>query len=131
MKAFLLPALLAATVLAGCAQSADTVQASYVSPLNYASYSCRQIESEARRVAARSAEVAGVQNQRAQSDAVATAAAVILFWPAAFFIRGDQGNAAELGRLRGELEALELASNERHCGLVFQTVPAGQDAAES
>lgn len=129
MKKIILPALLAATALSGCAQSADTVQASYVSPITYSSYSCRQIETEARRVAARSAEVAGVQNERAQSDAVATAAAVVLFWPAAFFIRGDQGNAAELARLKGELEALEVASNEKNCGLVFRTEPVAEAAS--
>jgi len=120
MKKLIL-ALAAAGTVAGCAQKAENVTAAYVSPLMYENYSCRQIETEARRVAARSAQVAGVQNQNAQTDAAVTAAAIVLFWPAAFFIKGDQQNAGELARLRGELEALESVSNQKNCGLVFHT----------
>lgn len=127
MKTAITTAVLAATMLASCAQRANEVQATYVSPMTYQGYSCKQIEVEARRVANRAGQIAGVQEQNANRDAAATAAAVILFWPAAFFVRGDGTNAAELARLRGELEALEVASNEKNCGLTFETreAPAG------
>ncbi|GGD33412.1 hypothetical protein [Sinisalibacter lacisalsi] len=121
MKSSIIAATLAATFLVSCAQRADEVQATYVSPLAYQGYSCKQIEDEARRVAARAGEVAGVQHRNASNDAAATAAAVILFWPAAFLIKGDGSTAAELARLRGELEALEAASDAKRCGLVFET----------
>jgi hypothetical protein len=39
-----------------------------------------------------------------------TGAAIVLFWPAAFFVKGDGQNAAELARLKGEFEAIEQAS---------------------
>jgi hypothetical protein len=61
-----------------------------------------------------------VQDERASGDAVATGVAIVLFWPAAFFIKGDGANAAELGRLKGVFEALERASNEKGCGLRFE-----------
>jgi len=44
-------------------------------------------------------------------------AAVVIFWPAAFFVKGDGQNAAELARLKGEFEALEKVSIEKNCNL--------------
>jgi hypothetical protein len=64
--------------------------------------------------------VAGVQDGKKTSDAWATAGAIVLFWPAAFFIKGDGNTAAELGRLKGEFEALEKASIEKNCSTRFQ-----------
>ncbi len=115
-------AVLAATaiVVAGCAQKAEDVSGSYVSPLTYQSFSCRQIQQEATRISSRAAEISGVQNKKAQSDAVATGVALVLFWPAAFFIKGDKQTAAELSRLKGELNALEQASIQKNCGIRFE-----------
>lgn len=120
MRMVILAPVATALVLAGCAQNADEVQASYVSPLNYQSFSCQQIEQEARRVSARATQAAGVQDRSAQGDAVATGVALVLFWPALFFIDGDDETAAELARLRGEQDALEQASIQKNCGIVFQ-----------
>lgn len=115
------PAVLCLSLFVGaCADSSADVQPTYVSPLNFQRYSCGQIEQEARRVAARAAQVAGVQDQNAESDAVATGVALVLFWPAAFFVGGNKANAAELGRLRGELDALEQASIQKGCGIEFR-----------
>ncbi len=129
MKKAIILALLGATSLAGCAQKSNEVQATYVSPLTYQHLSCRQIDTEARRVAARTAELSGVQDQNAQDDAAATAVALVLFWPAAFFIKGDKANAAELSRLKGEMDALEVRSNEKNCGIVFRADPTEPAAA--
>lgn len=111
---------IAAFTLTACADTSDNVQSTYVSPINYQSFSCAQIEQEARRVAARTSQVAGVQDKNAQGDAVATGVALILFWPAAFFVGGNKENAAELARLKGEMEALEQASIQKNCGIVFR-----------
>jgi hypothetical protein len=48
-----------------------------------------------------------VQDSKRSDDQVATGVGVIIFWPALFFIKGDGASAAELGRLKGEYEALE------------------------
>lgn len=121
MKTFILAVLgSAALVLAGCAQKAEQVTATYASPLAYQSYSCGQVAQEASRVSARVGELSGVQNKKASDDAVATGVALVVFWPAAFFIKGDKQTAAELGRLKGELEALEKVSVQKNCGIVFQ-----------
>ncbi|MFN0217994.1 MAG: hypothetical protein ACKVP4_04160 [Hyphomicrobium sp.] len=119
-------ALAATTLFAGCASSSDTVTGSYISPLQYQSYSCQQLGAEAQRISARVSQVSGVQDQKRTNDAVATTAAVILFWPAAFLVGGDDQNTAELARLKGEFEAVEKSAIEKNCGIQFkrETVPS-------
>jgi hypothetical protein len=106
--------------LSGCASSASNIQAAYVSPLQYENYSCQQLAAEAQRVSHRAAQLSGVQDSNATTDAVTTTAAVILFWPAAFMIRGDGQTAAELARMKGEFEAIEKTSTQKSCGLDFR-----------
>lgn len=121
----------AAVALAGCADKAEDISAAYVSPLAYQGLSCKQIAQEASRVSNRVGEVSGVQNKKAKDDAVATGVAIVVFWPAAFFIKGDKQTAAELARLKGELQALEQTSIQKNCGIVFQrTAPKTEEATE-
>src|SRR5207247_9301476 len=72
--------------LSGCADHADKVQASYVSPLQYQEYSCHQIRAEVMRITHKLNEVAGVQDKTASNDSAAMGVGLILFWPALFFI---------------------------------------------
>ena len=73
--------------------------------------------------------LAGVQDEKATNDAVATGVGAVLFWPSLFFIKGDGQTAAELGRLRGEFEAIEQASIQKNCGMRFQRAPSEQPPA--
>lgn len=119
-----LVAVLSASAVGGCASSSDQVTGSYVSPLQYQSYSCQQLGEEAQRISSRVSQTSGVQDQKRTSDAVATTAAVIIFWPAAFLVSGNDQNTAELARLKGEFEAVEKASIQKNCNLQFQRQPA-------
>jgi hypothetical protein len=110
----------ACSALAGCASSADKIAGAYVSPLQYQNYSCGQLGEEAQRISARVSQVSGVQDQKASNDAVATGVAIILFWPAAFMIGGNDQNTAELSRLKGEFETVEKVSVQKNCGLQFR-----------
>jgi hypothetical protein len=112
-----------ALALAGCASKASDVTPSYISPMQYDAYNCNQLAEEAQRVSARASATAGAQDSQATKDVVATTVGVIVFWPALFFIGGDKQNAAELGRLRGEMEAIEQASIRKKCGIQFRTGP--------
>jgi hypothetical protein len=107
-------------LLTGCASSSSEVAPSYVSPLQYQHLTCAQIAAEAERVSRRVVELSGVQDSKRTSDAVTTGVAVVLFWPAAFMIKGDGQTAAELGRLKGEFEALEKVSTEKGCRTQFR-----------
>ena len=113
-------ALLAVSGLCACASSSEKVAATYVSPLQYTSYSCPQLREESARVASRAAEAAGVQDQKRKDDQVVTAVGAVVFWPALFYIDGDNQKTAELARLKGEMEALERASIQKNCGIQFQ-----------
>ncbi len=100
----------------GCSSSSNDVKPAYVSPLQYQNFTCQQIGAEMDRVSRRASEAAGVQDANRTQDQWVTAATVVLFWPAAFMIKGDGQNAAELARLKGEFEALERISIEKNCG---------------
>lgn len=112
--------LMAALATAACAKSADKVSAAYVSPMQFQSYSCQQLAQEAERISARAIALTGAQNNRATSDAVATTVAVVIFWPAAFLVGGDDAQTAELARLKGEMDAIEQVSIQKKCGIAFQ-----------
>ena len=43
-----------------------------------------------------------------------------VFWPALFFVKGDDAKTAELARLKGETEAIEQASIRKNCGIQFR-----------
>jgi hypothetical protein len=109
-----------ATVGAGCASRSDDVAAAYVSPVAYQSYSCSQLSMEAQRVSSVAAAAAGTQDSQRTKDAVATTAAVVIFWPAAFFVGGDNAKTAELARYKGEMQAIEAAAIQKKCGITFR-----------
>ena len=104
-----------AALLSGCASSAEDVPAAYVSPIAYQGLSCGQLREEAARVSSRAAQAAGLQNDKARNDAIATAAGVVIFLPALLFIKGDGPSGTNLANLKGEAEAIERASIKRGC----------------
>lgn len=105
--------------LAGCADKSDEIAASYVSPTFYQNLSCQQLAVEAQSVANRAAQASAAQDKKAQNDAVATGVGMVLFWPALFFIKGDGAQAAEVARLKGEMQAIETANTAKNCGIRF------------
>jgi hypothetical protein len=106
--------------LAGCATRANDISAAYVSPVQYQSFTCTQLQEEAARVSARAAVASGAQDQKANNDAVATGVGVVLFWPALFFIKGDAASAQEIAQLKGDMDAIEQENIQKKCGLHFQ-----------
>lgn len=113
--------VLAALSLAGCASKAADVAPAYVSPIQYQSFTCPQLAAEAQRVSAAASAQAGAQDSQATKDAVATTAAVIIFWPAAFLVQGDKQTAAQLAQLKGQMDAIQQESIVKNCGIQFQT----------
>jgi hypothetical protein len=49
-----------------------------------------------------------------------TGVAIVVFWPAAFFVGGASASASELGRPKGEADALEQVSIKKNCGIQFR-----------
>jgi len=106
--------------LAGCASSSSDIAPAYVSPVAYQSYTCQQLALEAQAISTRAATLSGAQDSQRTKDGVATAAAIVIFWPAAFFVGGDKQTAAELSQMKGQMVAVEQASIAKKCGIQFQ-----------
>jgi hypothetical protein len=68
----------------------------------------------------RAAALSGVQDSKRTNDGVATAAAIVIFWPAAFFVGGDKQTAAELAQMKGQMVAIEQEANMKKCGIQFR-----------
>jgi hypothetical protein len=109
--------------LGGCASSASDIAPAYVSPVAYQSYTCQQLALEAQSISTRAATLSGAQDSQRTKDGLATTAAVIIFWPAAFFVGGDKQTAAELANMKGQMIAVEQASNAKKCNIQFQGKP--------
>ena len=116
-------AVLTALSLAGCASKAADVTPTYVSPIQYQAFTCPQLAAEAQRVSAAAVAASGAQDSQHTKDAMATTAAIIIFWPAAFLVQGDKNNAAQLAQLKGQMDAIQEESIVKNCGIQFQQAP--------
>lgn len=114
MKTSIAAAVSAALLLSACATHPNNIQASYVSPVTYSAYTCDQLRDELGRVGSRVDQVTGQQRSRANNDAWAFGVGMVLFWPALFFMaNGDQKE--ELGRLKGEYDAIQMSATQKQC----------------
>jgi hypothetical protein len=111
--------------LGGCASSAADIAPAYVSPVAYQGYTCQQLALEAQSISTRAATLSGAQDSQRTKDGVATAAAIVIFWPAAFSVGGDKQTAAELSQMKGQMVAVEQASIAKRCNIHFEGKPAG------
>jgi hypothetical protein len=122
----------AALFVAGCASKSSEISASYVSPIMYQNHSCQQLAAEAQGISSRAAQVSGAQDSKRTNDQIATGVAIVVFWPAAFFVGGDGPMAAELANLKGQMVAVEQAAIQKNCGINFQrTAEGGTQAVQS
>jgi hypothetical protein len=121
MRKFGMVALAAA--LGGCASSSSEIAPAYVSPVAYQSYTCQQLGLEAQSISTRAATLSGAQDSQRSKDGLVTAAAIVVFWPAAFFVGGDKQTAAELSQMKGQMVAIEQASIAKKCAIQFQGKP--------
>ena len=101
-------ALTLAALTTACATAPGNIAPSYVSPLGYQGYSCDQLAMESQRLNARVNLLTGQQQGKVASDAAAMTAGFLLFPPLILLI-GDGPQAQELGRLKGEADALTQA----------------------
>ncbi|MGI9383358.1 MAG: hypothetical protein ACR2PO_09395 [Methyloligellaceae bacterium] len=106
--------------LAGCASAPEDIAPAYVSPVAYGSLSCGQIAGEMQRVSLAAQQASGVQQKKRTQDKWLTAATIVVFWPAAFFTNGDGANAAQVARLKGEMQALQQAATLKRCKIKMQ-----------
>ncbi|HEY8577591.1 MAG TPA: hypothetical protein VIL88_14790 [Devosia sp.] len=109
----------ATAMLAACATPPKDIAPAYVSTGLYENLSCAQLRAEAEAVSARAAAANGQQEKARSSDVAMTTVSLVLFWPAAFFMKGDGAAAAEVARLKGEMQAIEQVNRIKNCGITF------------
>ncbi len=107
-------------VISACASKSTDIEPAYVSPVQYEALNCRQLGREGQRVSAAASRVAGKQDKQRGNDQVLTGVGVVVFWPVLFALEGDGPTAVELGRLKGEMEAIEKVSVRKNCGIEFR-----------
>jgi hypothetical protein len=117
-------------VLAGCATAPDKVTASYVSPEQYADFSCRQIREEMIDISQQVGGIADAQGADRRRDAVALTVGLVVFWPAlAFMTEGD--HKQELAGMKGQYEALKQAAIRKDCASLNDELAKDQARAQA
>jgi hypothetical protein len=121
MKKIFTTFLLTATLTA-CATKPDEIQAAYVSPLKYASYTCEQLGTEMGYVGEKTTRLYSQLDKKAKDDNTQGWIGAILFWPALFFLEGGDGpEAAEYAQLKGDFEALRQNSVQKNCSVKIES----------
>lgn len=129
MKSFAIAIGLGALI--GCASNPDKIDAAYVSPLKYAEYTCSQLAQELDSVGRRTNDLYGRLKRDRTADNWQTAAGVVLFWPALFFLEGGDGpEASEYAQLQGDFEALRVNSVQKNCNLNYRSPEELFEAAD-
>lgn len=104
-------------LLTGCATSSKDIAGTYVSPVQYQNYDCQQIAAEIARLQGRITQVGGRLDEASSNDKGITAAGIVLFWPALFFLGGTKQQESEFAALKGQYDAVHQASIEKKCGM--------------
>lgn len=117
----------------GCATRPENVTAHYVSTGRYDTYDCKRLVREAEEVDARARQLTGTLDSKATTDAVLVGVGMILFWPALLALPATGGKAEEqeLGRLKGESQAIQRAYKEKECDVKAAPQPTRTANAES
>jgi hypothetical protein len=118
-----------AILLAGCATGSKDLSATYVSPTQYQSYDCSQLQMETQRIQARVVELGGRLDQAASNDKAIAGVGIILFWPALFALGGTKQQEAEYSRLKGEFDAAQQAAVQKKCGAMPAIIPSAAPAS--
>jgi hypothetical protein len=115
--------------LVGCATRAVDVAPAPASATEFATWDCARIDDELDAVQQRAADVAYSVDQQAGNNILALGVGVTLFWPAILAMRPDGLEAADLARLKGRFEALQVATRNKGCPPPGDGMPAARVAS--
>lgn len=102
----------------GCATNPNKIPAAYVSPLKYRDYDCEQLLTEQEHLERRTNELYNSLKKEAKADKWQAGLGLILFWPVLFALEGGDGvEATEYASIKGNYEALRIASLKKNCSL--------------
>ena len=76
--------LVACLLIGGCASHPDDIKSAYVSPVQFESFSCQQIQAESQRVSSRAIALQSELKSTADTDTAQMFVGLVLFWPALY-----------------------------------------------
>lgn len=100
-------ALTCGMLVAGCAQKAELIEPSQISPTRYAGWSCSKLGYEMRFVEDALSRVSSAQDRASKNDALMV---FLIGVPTS-----GGGVPGEVARLKGEREAVRMAMRDRGC----------------
>ena len=106
--------LLIGMIVNACSKSSKEIVGLYVSPLEYADYSCDQIKSEMIRVSTKVRTLTIELNKNKENSIIKRAVTILLF-PLVFVDIDTKELEAELARHKGEHEALDKVATQKNC----------------
>lgn len=112
MKSKLLILTAAALALSACAKKPESIDAAYISPLEYRGMSCEDLEFEASRVSVALGKTSQHQDQARTNDIMGV---LILGFPVST-MSGDNV-ASQVGELKGREKAINEAMKKQDCGI--------------
>jgi hypothetical protein len=101
--------------LTACTTASKDIGSAYISPVQYTSYDCSQLEAESSRILTRVKQLGVQLDKAAENDKAIGVAGAILFWPALFALGGNKQQEAEYARLKGEFEAAQTTAIQKKC----------------
>lgn len=122
MTSLRLAAISSFAFILSCASNPDSIDAAYVSPLKYSTYSCPQISAELDYVGQRTNVLYQNLEAKRKGDNWQMGVGLLLFWPTLFALEGGDGaDATEYARLKGEFEALRQTSTQKSCSIAMRS----------
>lgn len=112
---------LAAMLFAGCAAKPESIRAAYVSEMTYQPYTCEQLGQEQMRVVQALSTASDAQRRARSNDTVG-----VIFLGLPVSSLSGSNAAEEIGRLKGELEALQRVGIQKDCNLPVAEDPTAE-----
>lgn len=105
-------------IIGGCAQKAESIKATYVSPLGYQQLSCDELKEEVLRVNKRLYAISRQQSKVANKDALSIGAGALIFPPAILLMALGDDQKAEIGNLKGQYDTIKDVATDKNCSFV-------------
>ena len=116
IKTASLVAIAATMVACSSAPKSNEVSAAYVPTAMYQTLSCEQLITEAEAVRRSVPALESAVDKHRSNQTGVEVVTWLLFWPAAFALDKGEATSTQLGKAKGELEAISLAMKGKKCG---------------
>lgn len=114
-SAILLCCLVGAVSACSKAKTSSEVAPQLISPASYSGMSCNQLRAEAELIKNSTPALSAAVDAAYKQDKAIEAVTWILFWPAAIAMDGNDAEAAELAKAKGQLEAVTKQMQTKGC----------------